>query len=112
MIIRRCYRGKESRFSIGEISKLTGVTVRTLQYYDNINLVPLEKDEENGRRYFKESDLTRLQQVLFYKSLGLKIKDISKLLEETTTAKQLINVLEKQRRYSTISCMISKVILL
>lgn len=88
---------KESRFSIGEISRLTGVTVRTLQYYDNIDLVPLEKDEENGRRYYKESDLTRLQQVLFYKSLGLKIKDINKLLEETTTAKQLISVLEKQR---------------
>ncbi|GAB2558927.1 MerR family transcriptional regulator [Gracilibacillus alcaliphilus] len=88
---------KPSKFSIGEISKLTGVTVRTLQYYDNIHLVPLEKSKENGRRYYKESDLTRLQQVLFYKSLGLKIKDITKLLEETTTAEQLMNVLEKQR---------------
>ncbi|WP_194165579.1 MerR family transcriptional regulator [Oceanobacillus sp. CFH 90083] len=88
---------KENKFSIGEISKLTGVTVRTLQYYDNIHLVPLKKNKENGRRYYTETDLTRLQQVLFYKSLGLKIKDISKLLEETTTARQLITVLEKQR---------------
>lgn len=88
---------KERKFSIGEISKLTGVTVRTLQYYDNIQLVPLQKSETSRRRYYTESDLTRLQQVLFYKSLGLKIKDITKLLEETTTAEQLRHVLEKQR---------------
>lgn len=87
----------ENKFSIGEISKLTGVTVRTLQYYDNIGLVPLEKDERNGRRYYKQSDLTRLQQILFYKSLGLKIKDMSQLVKDTSTTEQLIDVLEKQR---------------
>ncbi|MFD1066339.1 MerR family transcriptional regulator [Oceanobacillus locisalsi] len=87
----------ENKFSIGEISKLTGVTVRTLQYYDNIQLVPLQKSETSKRRYYTESDLTRLQQVLFYKSLGLKIKDIATLLEETSNAEQLRNVLEKQR---------------
>src|SRR5690606_36010660 len=48
-------------------------------------------------RYYRESDLTKLQQILFYKTLGLKIKDIKKLLEETVTEKQLISVLEKQR---------------
>ncbi|WP_040978367.1 MerR family transcriptional regulator [Oceanobacillus jeddahense] len=88
---------EKRKFSIGEISKLTGVTVRTLQYYDNIQLVPLQKSETSRRRYYTESDLTRLQQVLFYKSLGLKIKDITKLLEKTTTAEQLRHVLEKQR---------------
>lgn len=35
---------KENGFSIGEIASLTGVTILTLQYYDNIGLVPLEKD--------------------------------------------------------------------
>lgn len=87
----------ERKFPIGEIAKLTGVTVRTLQYYDNIGIVPLEKESANGRRYYRESDLARLQQILFYKSLGLKIKDIKKLLEETVTEKQLISVLGKQR---------------
>lgn len=88
---------KEKRFAIGEVAKSTGVTIRTLQYYDNIGLVPLEKDNTNGRRYYKEEDLTRLQQVLFYKSLGLGIKDIKKLLVEAVTAKQLISMLEKQK---------------
>lgn len=87
----------ETRYSIGEIAKLTGITVRTLQYYDNIGILPLEKESTNGRRYYKESDLARLQQILFYKTLGLKIKDIKKLLEKTVTEKQLIFVLGKQR---------------
>ena len=87
----------ENIFSIGEIAKLTGVTVRTLQYYDNIGILPLEKEGTNGRRYYRESDLVRLQQILFYKTLGLKIKDIKKLLEETVTEKQLISVLGKQQ---------------
>jgi len=86
---------KEKIFSVGEVARLTGVTVRTLQYYDNIGLVPLERDS-GGRRYYKESDLTRLQQVLFYKSLGLKIEDIKNLLEETITPEQISSVLRKQ----------------
>jgi DNA-binding transcriptional MerR regulator len=84
-------------FSIGEIANLTGVTIRTLQYYDNIGLVPLKKEHTNGRRYYQEADLTRLQQVLFYKSLGLPIKDIKKLIVEAVTNKQITSVLQKQR---------------
>ena len=87
---------KEKIFSIGEISKLTGVTIRTLQYYDNIGLVPLDRDNSSGRRYYRESDLIRLQQVLFYKSLGLKIKDIKSLLVETVKLEQISNVLRRQ----------------
>lgn len=87
---------KEKIFSIGEIAKLTGVTIRTLQYYDNIGLVPLEREHTSGRRYYRESDLTKLQQVLFYKSLGLKIEDIKNLLVETVTLKQISTVLDKQ----------------
>lgn len=88
---------KEKQFSIGEIAKLTGVTIRTLQYYDNIGLVPLEKEKTNGRRYYRKSDLTRLQQVLFYKSMGLPIKEIKKLLVEAVTREELTSVLQKQR---------------
>ena len=87
----------KNRFSIGEIAKLTGVTIRTVQYYDNVGILPLEKESTNGRRYYRESDLARLQQILFYKSLGLKINDIKNILEETATEQQLIFVLEKQR---------------
>lgn len=87
---------KEKIFPIGEIAKLTGVTIRTLQYYDNIGLVPAKRDNSSGRRYYREADLTRLQQVLFYKSLGLQIEDIKNLLVETITPDQISNVLRRQ----------------
>src|SRR5690554_787100 len=87
----------ENIFSIGEIARLTGVTIRTLQYYDNIGLVPLDKTDTQGRRYFRESDISRLQQVMFYKSMGFKINKIQELLSETVTPQQFLNVLCDQR---------------
>lgn len=89
---------KKRLFSIGEIANLTGVTIRTLQYYDNIGLVSLNKELTNGRRYYEERDLTKLQQVLFYKSLGLPIKEIKELVVEAVTAEQASDVLQKQRQ--------------
>jgi DNA-binding transcriptional MerR regulator len=88
---------KKRRFSIGEIANLTGVTIRTLQYYDNIGLVSLNKECTNGRRYYEETDITKLQQVLFYKSLGLPIKEIKELVVEAVTMEQVADVLQKQR---------------
>jgi len=89
---------KKRRFSIGEIANLTGVTIRTLQYYDNIGLVSLNKEFTNGRRYYEETDITKLQQVLFYKSLGLPIKKIKGLVVEAATVEQIGDVLQKQRQ--------------
>lgn len=86
----------ERKLSIGKVAKLTGVTIRTLQYYDNIGLVPLKKDHASGRRYFRDSDLAKLQQVLFYKSLGLSIKDIRKLVVEADKPEQIAPVLDRQ----------------
>ena len=45
-----------TKYSIGEVARLSGVTVRTLQYYDNIGLVPIEKDA-SGRRFYSSGDL-------------------------------------------------------
>ncbi|MBZ2175763.1 MerR family transcriptional regulator [Schnuerera sp. xch1] len=89
---------KRRRFSIGEIANLTGVTIRTLQYYDNIGLVPLNKELTNGRRYYEERDITKLQQVLFYKSLGFPIKEIKELVVEAVTVEQVTDVLQKQKQ--------------
>ncbi|MCC3863738.1 MerR family transcriptional regulator [Terrisporobacter petrolearius] len=89
---------KKRYFSIGEIANLTGVTIRTLQYYDNIGLIPLNKELTNGRRYYEEKDITKLQQVLFYKSLGLPIKEIKELVVEAVTVEQVTDVLQKQKQ--------------
>ncbi len=87
----------KKKFPIGEIANLTGVSIRTLQYYDNIGLVPLSKDGNNGRRFYDESDLAKVQQVLFYKSLGLPLKEIKELVVDAVTAEEITSVLQKQR---------------
>lgn len=83
-------------YSIGEVAKFSGVTIRTLQYYDNIGLVPIEKDE-SGRRFYSSSDLVRLQQVLFFRSLGLPLKQIRELVVEAAAPEQIAEILTKQR---------------
>ncbi len=84
-------------FSTGEIAELTGVTVRTLQYYDNIGLLPARKRNKSGYRLYDKSDLAKLQQIIFYKSLGLKINEIQEVVQETTTKAELIARFEKQQ---------------
>ena len=83
---------KGTKYSIGEVAKFSGVTVRTLQYYDNIGLVPIEKDE-SGRRFYSRNDLVRLQQALFFRSLGLSLKQIRELVVEAATSDQIAEIL-------------------
>lgn len=86
----------ETTYSIGRVASFTGVTVRTLQYYDNIGLLPIARDQ-NGRRYYRAGDLAKLQQILFYRSLGLPLQEIRELVVEAATPEQVTDVLTRQR---------------
>lgn len=67
-------------FSVKQLAELAGVSARTLHYYDEIGLLPPALVEDNGyRRYDQESVLT-LQQILFYRELGLSLKQIAKII--------------------------------
>ena len=55
---------------IKEVSELTGVSARTLRYYDQIGLLKPSKTSEAGYRYYGERELEILQQILFYKERG------------------------------------------
>ena len=89
--------------AIHEVSKLTGISVRTLRYYEEIDLLkPLDKTE-GGHRLYGEEQLKKLQQILFLKSLGFKLKEIQRLLNEmldwaASLDHQLAFVLEEQTR--------------
>lgn len=66
-------------YTVKELSDLAGVTVRTLHYYDEIALLKPPEVNENGYRFYDEAALLRLQQILFYREMGvglLQIKDI------------------------------------
>lgn len=66
---------KEKNYTIGELANLLGTTVRTIQYYDKVNILPAKRDA-NNLRYYNERDLVKLQQILFYKKLGVSLKEI------------------------------------
>jgi DNA-binding transcriptional MerR regulator len=69
-------------YTVKQLADLAGVSVRTLHYYDEIGLLPPARGSANGYRYYGEADILRLQQILFYKELGLGLDEIGALLQE------------------------------
>ena len=59
--------------SVNEVSKLSGVSRRTLQYYDEIGLLPPSAVKESGYRQYNDESLRRLWTILFYKELGFSL---------------------------------------
>ena len=78
---------------INEVVKLTGVSARTLQYYDEIGLLIPQK-LDNGYRDYTEGNLEKLQKILFYRFLKFKLNDIKELLEGDFDN---LKILEQQR---------------
>lgn len=84
------------RSSISEMAKLSGVSVRTLHYYDEIGLLkPSEVISETGYRYYDEEAMAQLQQILFYRELDFPLKEILKMMNASDYNKN--DALVKQR---------------
>ena len=64
------------KLSVSEMAKLTGVSVRTLHYYDQIGLLRPETAADSGYRWYGEADVERMQQILFFRELDFPLKDI------------------------------------
>ena len=74
---------------IKEFAELTGVSVRTLHYYDEIGLLkPSYVDEQNGYRFYDETSLERMQEILFYRELDFPLKSIAEILASPNYDKQ------------------------
>lgn len=67
---------------INDVAKLTGVTVRTLHYYDEIGLLKPEEVNESGYRIYTERSLEKLQQILFFRELDFPLNEIKKIMED------------------------------
>lgn len=72
----------KSAWKIGELAKLTGLTVRTLHHYDQIGLLPVSKVSESGHRIYSESDIQKLQQIISLKQLGFSLEEIKEIMEK------------------------------
>ncbi len=68
--------------SISQVAKLTGVSIRTLQYYDEIGLLKPSELTAAGYRMYDDNALQALQQILFFKELGFPLKEIKEILEK------------------------------
>lgn len=69
------------KMQIREFAELTGVSVRTLHYYDEIGLLkPAIVDSSSGYRYYDENSLTKMEEILFYRELDFPLKTVKELL--------------------------------
>ncbi|WP_249869565.1 MerR family transcriptional regulator [Oceanobacillus saliphilus] len=72
-------------YTIGKLSKNTGVTVRTLDYYDEIGLIKPSSKTSGGHRLYSEDDVMRLERVLALKYMGFSLEQIKDILENSTS---------------------------
>lgn len=85
-----------SKYTTGEIAKLCGVTVRTVQYYDTRGILVPSTLSEGGRRLYSEEDLKRMRIICFLRDLDLPINTIAQLLAEEHPEKVIHLLLQQQ----------------
>lgn len=83
-------------FTTGEVAKLCGVSVRTVQYYDTRGILVPTTLTEGGRRLYSEKDLEKMKIICFLREIGLPINSIGELLSEKDPASVISLLLEEQ----------------
>lgn len=63
-------------YTIGQVAKLAGISLKTLRYYDQIGLLEAKRSQENGYRYYDDDSLDQLQIILYYKRLQMSLDQI------------------------------------
>jgi DNA-binding transcriptional MerR regulator len=69
-------------YTVGEVARLSHVSVRTLHHYDEIGLLTPQHRSSAGYRLYSDADLRRLQQILFYRALEFSLDDIAEMLAD------------------------------
>lgn len=98
---------------IKDFAEFTGVSVRTLHYYDEIELLkPAFVDEHTGYRFYDENSLIRMQEILFYRELVFSLKSIGEILsspnydkEKALDEQKKLLILKKERLERLISAI-------
>ena len=101
------------KMRIREFAQLTGVSIRTLHYYDEIGLLkPSFLDKQSGYRFYDDAALMRMQEILFYRELDFPLKQICEILSspdydkrEALAKQKILLLLKKQRLENMISAI-------
>ena len=94
--------------TVHEVSELTGVSIRTLQYYDQIGLLQPSARTEAGYRLYGDEDLEKLRQILLFRELEFPLKEIREIIslpeaeQHAVLSKQIRRLTEKKERLSKL----------
>ncbi|WP_440115401.1 MerR family transcriptional regulator [Paenibacillus sp. QZ-Y1] len=112
-------------YTVGQLSKHTGVSIRTLHYYEKLGLLRPARNENNQYRKYGEEDILRLQQITVLKKMHFKLKEIGAFLDQdaarsapestlslwnNTLEQQLAVVKEQQERLSKVEHLLFSII--
>ena len=103
-------------YTVQKLSQLAKITTRTLRYYDEINLLKPRRINKAGYRIYGENEVDRLQQILFYKELGVWLDEIKEILDnpnfdEVEALKEhKIKLLERQQKIELLLKNVNKTI--
>lgn len=86
------------RYMIGEIAKVTGLSVHTLRYYEKHNLImPSYVDEETNYRYYSSSDVEKIEVLKECKKMDLTLEQIRRIVDAVTN-EEIISIIEEKRK--------------
>ncbi len=84
------------KYKIGEVSKLLGIPIDTLRYYESRGLVNPQKDDESGYRYYDSWDMNFLLDSKWYRSFELPLAIVEKLINEDDLGQQVMHCVEQE----------------
>lgn len=103
-------------YTVQKLGQLAGVSTRTLRYYDQIGLLQPSRVNSNGYRIYGQSEVNRLQQILFYKELGVNLDTIKEILSSSTfdevaaLREHRLKLIEKRQQIETLIGNVEKTI--
>ena len=87
---------KDGYYSSGQFARMAGVTLRTIRYYDQHDILKPSLVTEAGARFYTDGDFARLQQILLLKYLGFSLEDIQEMTIEDPDSHFMLNALNIQ----------------
>ena len=87
---------QQRTYTVGQVARLAGVTVRTLHHYDEIGLLPPSGRAPNGYRTYTDVDVARLQRILSWRELGFDLEQVAALVATDGSTDDVVEQLRRQ----------------
>ena len=82
MVYNRVQEEYVKAYTVSQVARMAGITIRTLHHYDQIGILKPADRTEAGYRLYGEPELLRLQQILFFKELELPLDEVCQILDD------------------------------